>query len=292
MAKTAAMRIVVTAVACPGLALFGGCTSTVTITSDPSGAQVWIDDQARGRTPLTVPVTWWAARYNRITLEHPESYSFSTVLRRTLRWPECQPSYEFLQGLGAFYLVLGTYGVGTLAFIGPVENQHFVLAPRPGASPPVREKDAEKPGIGRLSTSRRPAEPKPSLQGLTSGALEAEMAGHFAEAVGHFEEAIRYYPENENVLNHYAWFLATVKDARFRDAERAVVLARRAAELTNEEAGHILHTLAVALHQTGKLEEAAKYAAAAAEKDPHPEVQEQARRFWEELERGRAQEKE
>ena len=149
----------------------------------------------------------------------------------------------------------------------------------------------EAPGVGRLTAKKRLAElprSKPPLRALMSGAQEAERAGRLTEAVGLFEEAVKHYPDNAMVLNNYAWFLATVKDEKSRDAARAVVMARRAVELTNEEAGYILDTLAEALYQTGKLEEAARYAAAAAEKDPRPEIRERARRFREELERKRA----
>lgn len=150
----------------------------------------------------------------------------------------------------------------------------------------------EAPGIGRLTASRKLAELpmlKPPLRGLLSGAREAEEAGRHEEAVDLFEEALTCYPDRPVALNNYAWFLVTVKDADFRYAERAVTLARRAVELTNEEAGYILDTLAEALYQTGKLEEAAKYAASAAEKDPRREIRERAKRFKEELDEKRAE---
>lgn len=44
-----------------GLALgLGGCVErTISITSEPAGALVWLNDEEVGRTPLTVPFTWY-----------------------------------------------------------------------------------------------------------------------------------------------------------------------------------------------------------------------------------------
>ncbi len=151
----------------------------------------------------------------------------------------------------------------------------------------------EAPGVGTVTAAKRLAElprSKPSLNGLTSVAREMDFAGRYAEAVKFFGEAVGLYPDNSGLLNNFAWFLVTVEDEKLRDAERALPMARRAVELTNEQEGYALDTLAEVLYQAGKLEEAASYAARAAEKDHHPEIRERAKRFKEELEKKRARE--
>ena len=121
---------------CLGGALLGGCTDFVTITSEPPGARVRIDGEKRGRTPCTVLVEWWATEYNRITLEHPGCYPLSTVLRRTAR---------------VKYIILDVsfWPLLFLNSVGPIENQHFVLARRTArqetARPPARGADARIP---------------------------------------------------------------------------------------------------------------------------------------------------
>ena len=53
----------------------------------PSGARVWINDEAYGTTPVVVPIQWQcvsdASQYKgtRITLEHPDCHTLSTNLR-------------------------------------------------------------------------------------------------------------------------------------------------------------------------------------------------------------------
>jgi hypothetical protein len=48
------------AIACLGAVLAGGCVEReLTITSEPSGALVFVSDREVGRTPLTLPFTWY-----------------------------------------------------------------------------------------------------------------------------------------------------------------------------------------------------------------------------------------
>jgi hypothetical protein len=48
------------AIACAGAVLTGGCVEReMTITSEPSGALVFVSDREVGRTPLTLPFTWY-----------------------------------------------------------------------------------------------------------------------------------------------------------------------------------------------------------------------------------------
>ena len=72
-------------------------------------------------------------------------------------------------------------------------------------------------------------------------------------------------------LNEAAWFLLTASDEKLRDPRRALPMARKAVELTGEDDGSILDTLAKALHDTGDIRGAARYAKRAAEKEPDSE---------------------
>jgi hypothetical protein len=48
------------AIAMLGAALLGGCVEReMTITSEPSGALVFVSDREIGRTPVTLPFTWY-----------------------------------------------------------------------------------------------------------------------------------------------------------------------------------------------------------------------------------------
>ena len=171
------------ALLCLGAALVGGCTNLVNITSKPTGARVRIDGVDRGRTPLEILVTWSPWRYNRITLEHPGYHPFSTVLRRTFRWPGPptgwdKSKWDATLGTGVIYggltpLVLLTQGGGPSevivfpvltfgAFRGPVAKQHFVLAPRlrgPGSEAPPTPDEGGEAAAGLPSPESASREP-------------------------------------------------------------------------------------------------------------------------------------
>jgi predicted Zn-dependent protease len=113
---------------------------------------------------------------------------------------------------------------------------------------------------------------KPSLYALRSKASElARSCNDDPGAWRAYEQALKLYPGDAPLLNSVAWFLLTAKDEKVRDAQRAVPMAREAVKLTNEENGNILDTLAKALHDTGQLADAAKYAKLAAERQPNNE---------------------
>lgn len=149
----------------------------------------------------------------------------------------------------------------------------------------------EAPGLATITAAKKLAglpRRKASPGVLLSAARAAQTAGRFAEATRKYEEAVELQPEDPTLLNGYAWFLVTVEDKKHRNPKRAVEIARRAVELTDERSGHILDTLAEALHQAGKLEEAVKYATAAAKLMQHPEIRARAQRFRKELEKKRS----
>jgi tetratricopeptide (TPR) repeat protein len=73
--------------------------------------------------------------------------------------------------------------------------------------------------------------------------------GKVDEANAVWRKAIELMPKDANRFNNWAWPLATCRDSRFRDPERAVELATRAVELAPAD-GHIWNTLGVARYRT------------------------------------------
>lgn len=80
--------------------------------------------------------------------------------------------------------------------------------------------------------------------------------GRNQEAVSHYNEALRIKPGSIEVLNNFAWLLATCPDANIRDGARAVQLAERACELTNYQKPVFIGTLAAAYAEAGRFDDA------------------------------------
>lgn len=73
-----------------------------------------------------------------------------------------------------------------------------------------------------------------------------------------YEHALKLQPQNSEVLNNLAWIFATCDDQRYRDSQKALHFALRAAAL--EPAPHILDTLAESYYVNGKYEKAVSVA--------------------------------
>ncbi|HVM59938.1 MAG TPA: tetratricopeptide repeat protein [Verrucomicrobiae bacterium] len=82
------------------------------------------------------------------------------------------------------------------------------------------------------------------------------QTGRIPEAMGHWEQALRLKPDDPEIQNDLAWLLATLAPANGGDPARAVTLAERACELTNNRAAEYLDTLAVAYAGTGRFDDA------------------------------------
>jgi len=76
----------------------------------------------------------------------------------------------------------------------------------------------------------------------------------FAETIKAYEQSLTLKPDNPHALNNLAWLHATCNVEKFRDPQKALYLAEKAAEL--EESPYILDTLAESYFANGRFEEA------------------------------------
>ncbi len=74
------------------------------------------------------------------------------------------------------------------------------------------------------------------------------------EVIGRYEELLAANPEDVATLNNLAWSLATAPDVTLRDTERAVQLARKASDLSQEKEPEPLDTLAHCYFYDGQLD--------------------------------------
>ena len=123
-------------------------------------------------------------------------------------------------------------------------------------------------GKGEGDEQDEEGDEKPAEEGTTQGGEPLKFQalrgradsylniGEHAEAVKDFEASLKLNPDDTGVLNNYAWVLATSPDDGVRDGKRAVELATKAVEITEEKEAHILSTLAAAYAETGDFDAA------------------------------------
>ncbi|MCU0978915.1 MAG: tetratricopeptide repeat protein [Pirellulaceae bacterium] len=89
--------------------------------------------------------------------------------------------------------------------------------------------------------------------------------GKHAEAIADFEVLLKQKPEDDSILNNFAWVLATSPEDKLRDGTRAIQLATKACEVTEYKKPHVLSTLAAAYAETGDFDSAVKWSGKAVE---------------------------
>jgi tetratricopeptide (TPR) repeat protein len=80
--------------------------------------------------------------------------------------------------------------------------------------------------------------------------------GKVQEAIHQYEEAIKRLPNNTEAYNNLAWLLATKEHELSGNPEKAITLAKRACELTNDKSASYLDTLAVTYAAAGRFPDA------------------------------------
>jgi tetratricopeptide (TPR) repeat protein len=80
--------------------------------------------------------------------------------------------------------------------------------------------------------------------------------GRGGEALKEFREILRRNPEDTDSIDYIAWILATDKNPAVRNPQQAILLARRACELSNNMRPELLSTLADAYAAAGRFDEA------------------------------------
>ncbi len=83
-----------------------------------------------------------------------------------------------------------------------------------------------------------------------------QTSGRVSEAKEHYEQALRSNPDCDEAQNNLAWLLGTLAPAEGGDPVRALTLAERACELTDNSDPNNLDTLAVAYAANGRFADA------------------------------------
>lgn len=80
--------------------------------------------------------------------------------------------------------------------------------------------------------------------------------GDIENATAHYEKSLEIAPQDVTTQINLAWVLATCSDAKFRNGDRALELARRASATSDGSNPFALHSLAAAYAETGQFPDA------------------------------------
>jgi protein O-mannosyl-transferase len=90
--------------------------------------------------------------------------------------------------------------------------------------------------------------------------LALQCRGRFADAIKQFQKVLELNPLHAAAQNDLAWILATCPESSLRNGQKAVALARQAAQLSASKSPQILDTLAAAYAEAGQFSEAIRTA--------------------------------
>ena len=85
------------------------------------------------------------------------------------------------------------------------------------------------------------------------------LKGQYDQAISDFNKAIEINPRDAQTYNNLAWLLATAKEPRVRNGQKAVELALRACELSEWKNPGYLDTLAASYARVGDFGNATKW---------------------------------
>ena len=85
------------------------------------------------------------------------------------------------------------------------------------------------------------------------------LKGQYDRAISDFNKAIEINPTDAQAYNSLAWLFATAKEPGFRNGEKALVLARKACELSEWKNPEYLDTLAASYARVGDFDNATKW---------------------------------
>ena len=87
-------------------------------------------------------------------------------------------------------------------------------------------------------------------------ALALARVGNYAQASAQYEAALELKPDSVPAMNNLAWLLATAPQSEARNGQKAVTLAQRACELTQQNDPTMLGTLDAAYAEAGDFDNA------------------------------------
>jgi hypothetical protein len=90
-------------------------------------------------------------------------------------------------------------------------------------------------------------------------AMTCQSMSNSLFAAKYYEVGLKAEPTNADLLNGYAWLLATSTDDSVRDGAKAVKLANRACELSGWKQWNMVGTLAAAYAEHGEFDKATNY---------------------------------
>jgi len=255
------------------LAMFVGATAAlsgvfVSLVSIKGLSEVanFTHDFTGGRYLLPVLLAWFATMMTMFFAD-PLSSTFTLAPSTTVTdLPAASTPDRSLPMLkDGYWLIVGALLILVLGvFVLPRSESALPENPLPSAAT-----------INSLNGSETNSPENAELQARMELADQLNKAGKFAEALQEYREAARLYPNDPMALNNLAWSLAANPRQELRNGKEAVQLASRAVELTGQQQGVFIGTLAAAYAEDGqfaKAVEMAKKARAIALLTHQPEV--------------------